>query len=111
MKTTKVLLLGAVVTAFAFTSFAAEPLHLQRGSQNQIKNVSSSVDTPTVTIAHVETTPALHLQRGSQNQIKNVSSSVDTPTVTIAHVETTPALHLQRGSQNQIKIVTIAPLK
>jgi len=42
MKTTKVFLLGAVVAAFASTSFAAEPLHSPRAQANQIKVVKGT---------------------------------------------------------------------
>jgi hypothetical protein len=72
MKTTKVLLLGAVVTAFAFTSFAAEPLLSPRAAGNQIKHVSSSVDTPTITVAYVDSGSALLAPRAAGNQIKAV---------------------------------------
>jgi hypothetical protein len=72
MNTTKVLLLGAVVTAFALTSFAAEPLLSPRAAGNQIKHVSGSVDTPTIAVANVETTPALLSPRAAANQIKVV---------------------------------------
>ena len=56
---TKVLVLGAVITAFAFTSFAAEPLLSPRAKDNQIKIVKSSVETPTVTVAYVDSSAAL----------------------------------------------------
>jgi hypothetical protein len=69
---TKVLLLGAVVAAFAFTSFAAEPLLTPRAAGNQIKQVSSSVETPAVTIAHADSTPAQLSPRAAGNQIKAV---------------------------------------
>ncbi len=69
---TKIILLGAVVTAFAFTSFAAEPLLSPRAKDNQIKIVNSSVDTPTVTIAYVDTGSALLSPRAQANQIKVV---------------------------------------
>ena len=44
MKTTKVLLLGAVVAAFSFTSFAAEPLLSPRAKDNQSKVVAGIVN-------------------------------------------------------------------
>lgn len=75
MKTAKVLLLGAVVTAFAFTSFAAEPLLSPRAAGNQIKHVSGSVDTATITIAYVDITPALVSPRAAGNQIKVVKGT------------------------------------
>ena len=75
MKTTKVLLLGAVVTAFAFTSFAAEPLLSPRAAGNQIKHVSSSVDTPMITVAYVDSGSALLSPRAAGNQIKVVAGT------------------------------------
>ena len=65
---TKVLLLGAVVTAFAFTSFAAEPLHSPRAKDSQIKIVNHPVATPAVTIAYVDSTVALQSPRAKANQ-------------------------------------------
>ena len=65
---TKILLLGAVVTAFAFTSFAAEPLLSPRAAGNQIKHVASSTETPTV----INTTTALLSPRAVGNQIRTV---------------------------------------
>ncbi|HUZ06738.1 MAG TPA: hypothetical protein VMV89_04550 [Candidatus Paceibacterota bacterium] len=72
VSTTKVLVLGAAVAAFTFTSFAAEPLLSPRAAGNQIKHVNSSVGTPTITIAYVETTPVLLSPRAAGNQIKVV---------------------------------------
>lgn len=69
----KVLLLGAVVTAFAITSFAAEPLLSPRAAGNQIKIVKSSVDTPTVAAAYVAPGNALFSPRAQGNQIKVAS--------------------------------------
>jgi len=66
----KVLLLGAVVTAFAITSFAAEPLLSPRAAGNQIKIVKSSVDTPAVTVSDVASGTALLSPRAQGNQIK-----------------------------------------
>jgi hypothetical protein len=68
---TKVLLLGAVVTAFAFTSFAAEPLLSPRAKDNQIKVVTSSINTQGGTITYVTSvSPALLSPRANDNQIK-----------------------------------------
>jgi hypothetical protein len=75
MKTTKVLLLGAFVTAFTFSSFAVEPLLSPRAAGNQIKHVTSAVDAPTVTITYVDTTPALLSPRAQDNQIRHVAGT------------------------------------
>ena len=69
MKST-VLLLGAVVAAFAITTFATEPLLSPRAAGNQIKHVSA-VATPTVTITYTDST-ALLTPRAAGNQAKTV---------------------------------------
>ena len=69
---TKVLLLGAVVIAFALTSFAAEPLLTPRADGSQIKRVSSLVATPTVTITYIDSSTAFLTPRATGNQIKTV---------------------------------------
>ena len=117
MKTTKVLLLGAVVTAFAFTSFAAEPLLSPRAAGNQIKHVSSSVDAPTVTIAYVDSGSALLSPRAQANQIKVLKGT---------NTDVNPALVCQKTMSGSPKAVaectshttmpgcqtmTVAPLK
>lgn len=72
---TKVLLLGAVITAFAFTSFAVEPLLSPRAAGNQVKHVSSSLDAPSVAIAYVDAAPALLSPRAAGNQSKIVKGT------------------------------------
>ena len=72
---TKVLLLGAVVTAFAFTSFAAEPLLTPRAASNQIKHVSNAVETPAATIVYVDSNAALLTPRAAGNQAKVVKGT------------------------------------
>lgn len=79
MKTTKVLLLGAVVTAFAFTSFAAEPLLSPRAAGNQIKVVAGTNN---------DINPALVCQKtmsGSPKAVAECSSHTTMPgCVTVA---------------------------
>jgi hypothetical protein len=67
---TKVILLGAVVTAFAFTSFATEPLLSPRAAGNQIKYVIPSVENTPVTTNRANATTALLSPRAAGNQIK-----------------------------------------
>jgi hypothetical protein len=69
---TKILLLGAVVTAFAFTALAVEPLLSPRAAGNQTKIVKSSVATPAATVAYVDATPALLSPRAQAGQTKVV---------------------------------------
>jgi hypothetical protein len=66
----KVLILGAVVTAFAFTSMATEPLLSPRAAGNQIKFASSSVQAPAPTAAAANSGSALLSPRAAGNQIK-----------------------------------------
>jgi hypothetical protein len=49
----KVLIAGAVVAAFAFTSFAAGPLLSPRAKDSQVKVVTSSIDTQGGTISYI----------------------------------------------------------
>lgn len=72
---TKVLLLGAVVTAFTFITFAADALLSPRAQGNQIKVVSSSVETPVITGDYVTVSPALLSPRTADNQIKVVKGT------------------------------------
>src|ERR1041385_8264322 len=69
---TKVLLLGTVVSAFAITTFAAEPLLTPRAAGNQIKHVNNAVETPVVTIAYADSNAAQLSPRAAANQIKAV---------------------------------------
>jgi hypothetical protein len=74
---TKVLLLGAVVAAFAITSFAAEPLLSPRAAGNQIKHAANATDTTTASAA---ATATLLSPRAAGNQItvaKVVSNDVN----------------------------------
>ena len=69
---TKVLLLGAVITAFAFTSFAAEPLLSPRAQANQIKIVTGS-DTQVGAVTSV--TSAALSPRAQASQINGASGT------------------------------------
>jgi hypothetical protein len=112
---TKVLLLGAVVTAFAFTSFAAEPLLSPRAKDNQIKIVKSSVETPTITIAYVDSTPALLSPRAQANQIKVVKGLDNdfNPYLACRNTMTGSPKAVAACSENPAMpgCVTVAPLK
>ena len=85
MKTTKVLLLGAVVTAFTFSSFAVEPLLSPRAAGNQIKHVSSAVNAPVASITYVDTTSALLSPRAQGNQIRHLSGTNNNNGLDLAH--------------------------
>lgn len=88
MNTPKVLLLGAVVAAFTFSSFAAEPLLSPRAKGNQIKHVSYNAETPGTTIAYVETTPALLSPRAAGNQLKVVKGTTDETSMALICLQT-----------------------
>ena len=76
MKTTKLLVLGAVVAAFSFTSFAAESLRSPRAQDNQIKTVRTSGATQTTTVAYASPASALLSPRAQANQTKIVAGVV-----------------------------------
>jgi predicted secreted Zn-dependent protease len=79
---TKVLLLGAVVTAFAFTTFATDALLSPRAQGNQTTVASSSVPAPAITVAYVAPSSAQFSPRAQANQIKivqGVASHPDSP--------------------------------
>lgn len=117
MKTTKVLLLGAVVTAFAFTSFAVEPLLSPRAAGNQIKQVGSSVDTVTTTIAYVDSGSALLSPRAAGNQIKVVKGSINDVNPALVCLKTmsgSPRNVAECNSHTTMPgctVFTVAPLK
>jgi hypothetical protein len=75
---TKVLLLGAVVSAFTFTTFATDTLLSPRAAGNQIKHVASSVAAPaSAAVAYVAPAAAAQLSpRAQDNQIKVVTGTV-----------------------------------
>jgi len=68
----KILLLGAVVTSFTFTTFATDSLLVPRVAGNQPRIISSSATTPAVTIAYVGAAAAPVSPRAQANQIKVV---------------------------------------
>lgn len=112
---TKVLVLGAVITAFAFTSFAAEPLLSPRAKDNQIKIVKSSVETPTVTVAYVDSSAALLSPRAKDNQIKvvkGVANDVNPALVCQKTMTGSPKAVAECSSHTTMPgCVTVAPLK
>lgn len=91
---TKILILGVVVTAFAFTSFAAEPLLTPRMKDNQPKlAVASTANDPDLLAASRNT---LLTPRAFDNQIKTVSG--------INH-DSNPALACAKNMNGTPKIV------
>jgi hypothetical protein len=113
---TKVLLLGAVVTAFTFTTFAADALLSPRAKENQIKVVSSSTETPVTTIAYVDSaSPALLSPRAQANQIKVVKGVFNdrNPYLECRNTMTGSPKAVQACSENLAMrgCVTVAPLK
>ena len=72
---TKILLLGAVVTAFAVSTFAAEPLLSPRAASNQNQHVSVPAETSTVAVAYVNNGSALLTPRAASNQAKLVKGT------------------------------------
>jgi len=113
---TKVLLLGAVVIAFTFTSFAADALLSPRAAGNQIKVVSSSVETPSVTVTYVTpASPALLSPRAQANQITIVKGVVNerNPYLECRNTMTGSPKAVRACSEHPAMpgCVTVAPLK
>jgi hypothetical protein len=76
---TKFLLLGAVVTAFAFTSFATEPLLSPRAAGNQITRSANYVETQDLTSIRVAAGSPLLSPRAAGNQIKVAKGAYNDP--------------------------------
>jgi hypothetical protein len=77
---TKILLLGATVIAFTFTSFAAEPLLTPRQKDNQPKVAANSISTQGGTVEYVtSSSPALLSPRAKDNQSKVVAGTASDP--------------------------------
>jgi hypothetical protein len=93
----KILLLGAVVTAFTYTSFAAEPLLSPRAKDNQIKVVASSINTQASTASYVASaSPALLSPRATGNQIAKIAGTDS---------DFNPALACRNGMAGSPKVV------
>jgi len=69
---TKVLFLSAVVTAFAVTSFATEPLLSPRAQANQIVTAPASAGIAVSAPVYVASAPAVLTPRAQATQIKKV---------------------------------------
>ena len=113
---TKVLLLGAVVTAFALTSFAAEPLLSPRAKDNQIKIVTSSIDTQGGTVTYVTpASPALLSPRAQASQVKvvkGVSNDSNPAMVCRKNMTGSPKAVGECSSHTTMPgCMTVAPLK
>ncbi|HEX9046659.1 MAG TPA: hypothetical protein VF988_06505 [Verrucomicrobiae bacterium] len=113
---TKILALGAIVTTFAVTSYAAEPLLSPRAAGNQIRVVSSTTPAaPTISIVYVDKTPATLSPRAAGNDLKVVKGAVaDTnPALTCRqNMNGTPRAVTECSSHaNMPGCATIAPLK
>ncbi|HEY5043490.1 MAG TPA: hypothetical protein VIK53_15975 [Verrucomicrobiae bacterium] len=113
---TKALLLGAVVTAFALTSFAAEPLLSPRAKDNQIKIVTSSIDTQGGTVTYVTSVPpALLSPRAQASQIKVVkgtNNDINAAAVCQKTMTGSPKAVAECSSHTTMPgCVTVAPLK
>jgi hypothetical protein len=90
------LLLGAVVLAFASSSFAAEPLLSPRAAGNQIKTVSAT-DAPAIAGDYVVAASAQLSPRAQTTQIKTVKGLA---------VETNPAAVCRETMNGTPKAVT-----
>src|SRR6266700_3229776 len=111
---TKILILGAVVTAFAFTSFAADALLTPRQMDSQPKVFISSTAAPTTTIAYVAPSTALLTPRATDNQSKIVQGMVNDSNPALACAKMmngTPKTVAECASHTTMPgCVTVAPL-
>jgi|SRR5712671_1920495 len=112
---TKILILGAVVTAFAFTSFAADALLTPRQMDNQPKVFVSSAATPSITVAYVASGTALLSPRATDNQSKIAQGVANdsNPALACARAMTaSPKAISECASHTTMPgCVTVAPLK
>ena len=70
---TKILFLGAMVTAFTYTSFAGDVFLSPRAKDNQIKVVTSSISTQGGAVTYITpASPAVLSPRAKDNQFKVV---------------------------------------
>lgn len=114
MKTTKILLLGALVTAFAYGSYAGDVFLSPRAKDNQIKSVASSTET----VAVATTSATLISPRAKDNQLKAVSgiNNEANPYLACQKMMTGSPKAVQTCADNPAmplcnKPVTVAPLK
>ncbi len=114
MKTPQVLLLGAVVAAFSFTSLAADAPISPRAWANQTRTVSST--TPVVTIAYVDApTPISARAAANQSKILKGTGSEASSTLACTKMSGGPKA-IKACMENPATMpgcnpVTIAPLK
>jgi hypothetical protein len=80
---TKVLLLGAVVTAFSFTTFATDALLSPQAQGNQTTVAASAAPAPAITVAYVTPSSAQFSPRAQANQIKIVQGVASQPDSTL----------------------------
>ena len=112
MKTSKVLLLGAVVTAFAFTAFAGDVQLSPRAKDNQIKVAPGITAAQPAQAGTVAISP-----RAQASQIKTVSgtNSEVNPSLACQKMMTGSPKAVQACADNPnmpaCKPVTVAPLK
>lgn len=73
---TKVLLLGAILTAFSYSTFAGDLFLSPRAKDNQIKQVSSDTVTPTTTVTYITVKdPVVLSPRAKENQVVRISGT------------------------------------
>jgi hypothetical protein len=95
MKTSKVLLLGAVITAFSFSAFAGTGAYLLKASADG--NINRSADNTVTTITYVDSTSAQLTPRAASNQGKVVKGTNN---------DANPALECQKNMVGSPKAVT-----
>ena len=117
MKTTKVLLLGAVVTAFTFTAFAqGGAAAFLRAPVLRAPAINSPAETPVVTIAYVDSSAALLSPRAQANQAKIIKGTNNDSNSTLAcrnmmSISSPKAVAECNSHATMPGCVTVAPLK
>jgi hypothetical protein len=115
MKTSKVLLLGAVITAFSFSAFAGTGAYLLKASADS--NINRSADNTVTTITYVDSTSAQLTPRAASNQSKIVKGSNSDVNPALACAKTMGGSPKQvaecssHATMPDCKPVTVAPLK
>lgn|SRR5487761_2035915 len=113
---TKILLLGAAITAFTFSTFAADALLTPRQQENQPKVTTSSVSTQGGTVTYITAdSSALLSPRAKDNQSRVVAGAAtdSNPAQACAkNMAGTPKAISECASHTTMPgCVTVAPLK
>jgi len=113
---TKILLLGAAITAFTFSTFASDALLTPRMKDNQPKVVTSSISTQGGTVTYITSDSAVMLSpRAKDNQgraVAGVANDSNPAQDCAKRMNGTPKMISECASHTTMPgCVTVAPLK